>query len=138
MSVRRLATDEAVAEAMPTGIPSSSPRGPTAQQITNFVAIVLPFAAFGFAVAVFWGGPIQWIDLTVLVVGYIATCLGITVGFHRLLTHRSFQTYPAVRYSLAVLGTLAVEGSVIKWVADHRKHHDFADQRRRPTHPARL
>ena len=127
MSVRRFATGEAVAEPMPTGVPSSSRKGPTAQQITNFVAIVLPFAAFGFAVAVFWGGPIQWIDLTVLVVGYIATCLGITVGFHRLLTHRSFQTYPAVRYSLAVLGTLAVEGSVIKWVADHRKHHDFAD-----------
>jgi stearoyl-CoA desaturase (Delta-9 desaturase) len=58
----------------------------------------------------------------------VATCLGITVGFHRLLTHRSFQTYPAVRYGLAVLGTLAVEGSVIKWVADHRRHHAFADQ----------
>ena len=128
MSVRRFAAGEAVAEPTPTGIRSSSPKGPTAQQITNFVAIVLPFAAFGFAVAVFWGGPIQWIDLTVLVVGYVATCLGITVGFHRLLTHRSFQTYPAVRYSLAVLGTLAVEGSVIKWVADHRKHHDFADE----------
>jgi stearoyl-CoA desaturase (Delta-9 desaturase) len=109
--------------------------GPTAQQVSNLVAIVLPFAAFGFAVVMLWGGPITWIDLTVLVVGYVATCLGITVGFHRLLTHRSFQTHPAVRYSLAVLGTLAVEGSVIKWVADHRKHHDFADEDGDPHSP---
>ena len=107
---------------------SASRKGPTAQQVSNLVAIVLPFAGFGLAVVLLWGGPIQWIDLIVLVVGYVVTCLGITVGFHRLLTHRSFQTYPAVRYSLAVLGTLAVEGSVIKWVADHRKHHDFADE----------
>ncbi len=67
--------------------------------------------------------------------GYVATCLGITVGFHRLLTHRSFQTYPAVRYALAVFGTLAVEGSVIKWVADHRKHHVFTDQEGDPHSP---
>jgi stearoyl-CoA desaturase (delta-9 desaturase) len=68
-------------------------------------------------------------------VGYAATCLGITVGFHRLLTHRAFKTYPAVRYTLAVLGTLAVEGSVIKWVTDHRKHHDFADEDGDPHSP---
>jgi stearoyl-CoA desaturase (Delta-9 desaturase) len=70
-----------------------------------------------------------------LAVGYAATCLGITVGFHRLLTHRSFQTYPVVRYALAVLGTLAVEGSVLKWVADHRKHHAFADEAGDPYSP---
>ena len=82
-----------------------------------------------------WGRFVEWIDLAVLGVGYVATCLGITVGFHRLLTHRSFQTYPAVRYALAVLGTLAVEGSVIKWVADHRKHHAFTDQQGDPHSP---
>ena len=109
------------------GLPMA-PGLPRAQQVSNLVAIVLPFAAFAVAIALLWGGPIQWIDLAVLGVTYAATCLGITVGFHRLLTHRSFQTYPAVRYSLAVLGTLAVEGSVIKWVADHRKHHDRADE----------
>ena len=62
--------------------------------------------------------------------------MGITVGFHRLATHRSFQTYPAVRYALAEVGTLAVEGSVIKWVADHRKHHVFTDNE--PAGPPRL
>jgi stearoyl-CoA desaturase (Delta-9 desaturase) len=135
MTVQRFATGEEAAGPAPTGLRSHSPTIPTAQQVSNFVAIVLPFGAFGFAVVMLWGGPIQWIDLVVLAVGYIATCLGITVGFHRLLTHRSFQTYPAIRYSLAVLGTLAVEGSVIKWVADHRKHHDFADEAGDPHTP---
>ena len=94
MSVRRFGPREAVAGPMPTGLRSSSGKGPTAQQVTNLVAIVLPFAAFGFAVVVLWGGPIQWIDLAVLVVGYVVTCLGIAVGFHRLLTHRSFRPIP--------------------------------------------
>src|SRR5256885_194577 len=107
----------------------------TAHQVTNVVAIVLPFAAVMVAGALLWQRLVGWIDVTVLVTGYVATCLGITVGFHRLLTHRAFETYPAVRYALAVLGTLAVEGSVIKWVADHRKHHDFTDEPGDPHSP---
>jgi stearoyl-CoA desaturase (Delta-9 desaturase) len=107
----------------------------TANQVTNVVAIVLPFAGVALAVVLLRGRVVAWIDVVVLVVGYAATCLGVTVGFHRLLTHRSFQTYPAVRYGLAVLGTLGVEGSVIKWVADHRKHHDFADEPGDPHSP---
>jgi stearoyl-CoA desaturase (Delta-9 desaturase) len=107
----------------------------TAHQVTNLAAIVIPFAAFVLAVVLLWGRLVEWIDLAVLAVGYALTCLGVTVGFHRLLTHRSFETYPAVRYALAVLGTLAVEGSVIKWVADHRKHHAFADEPGDPHSP---
>jgi stearoyl-CoA desaturase (delta-9 desaturase) len=99
----------------------------TAHQVTNLLAIVLPFGGFVSAVVLLWGSLVTWIDLVALAVAYTVTCLGITVGFHRLLTHRSFQTYPVVRYVLAVLGTFAIEGSVIKWVADHRKHHDCAD-----------
>ncbi len=106
-----------------------------AHQATNVVAIVIPLAAFVVAIVMLWGRAVEWIDLAVLAVTYVATCLGITVGFHRLLTHRSFQTYPAVRYAMAVLGTLAVEGSVIKWVADHRKHHAFADEHGDPHSP---
>jgi stearoyl-CoA desaturase (delta-9 desaturase) len=106
-----------------------------AHQVTNVAAILIPLAAFVLAAVMLWGRLVEWIDLAVLAVAYVATCLGITVGFHRLLTHRSFQTYPAVRYALAVLGTLAVEGSVIKWVADHRKHHDFADEDGDPHSP---
>lgn len=107
----------------------------TAHQVTNLLAMVLPFAAFLAATVMLWGSLFTWFDLAALVVAYAATCIGITVGFHRLLTHRSFQTYPAVRYILAVLGTFAIEGSVIKWVADHRKHHNFTDEEGDPHSP---
>ena len=106
-----------------------------AHQITNFLAMVLPFAAFLAAAVMLWGSLFTWVDLAALVVAYVATIIGVTVGFHRLLTHRSFQTYPAVRYTLAVLGTFAIEGSVLKWVADHRKHHNFTDEEGDPHSP---
>jgi stearoyl-CoA desaturase (delta-9 desaturase) len=106
-----------------------------ARRASNLVALSLPVVGFVLAVILFGSRFVAPVDLALLVVGYAATCLGITVGFHRLLTHRAFQTYPAVRYTLAVLGTLAVEGSVIKWVTDHRKHHDFADHEGDPHSP---
>ena len=98
-----------------------------ARRLSNLIAVVLPPLAV-VAAMLYWGDSVEAVDLIVLIVGYALTCVGITVGFHRLLTHRAFQTHPAVRYTLAILGTLAVEGSVIKWVSDHRKHHDFADE----------
>ena len=106
-----------------------------AHQVTNVFAMVVPFAAFLLAVVTLWGSLFEWIDLAVLAVGYVITLLGVTVGFHRLLTHRSFETFPAVRYIMAVCGTMAVEGSVIKWVADHRKHHVYADEPGDPHSP---
>jgi stearoyl-CoA desaturase (delta-9 desaturase) len=66
---------------------------------------------------------------------YVATGLGITVGFHRLLTHRSFKTTRPVKALFAILGTAAIEGPVIAWVADHRKHHAFSDQHGDPHSP---
>ena len=74
-----------------------------------------------------WGGALNWNDLVVLGITYALTGLGITVGFHRLLTHRSFKTNRAVRAVLAVLGSMAVEGPVIEWVSTHRKHHSYSD-----------
>jgi stearoyl-CoA desaturase (delta-9 desaturase) len=114
---------------------SPARRVTTARQVSNLVALTLPFVGFVLAVVLCWNRLVEPIDLVLLAVGYAATCLGITVGFHRLLTHRAFKTYPAVRYTLAVLGTLAIEGSVIKWVTDHRKHHDFADEEGDPHSP---
>ena len=66
---------------------------------------------------------------------YAATGLGVTVGFHRLLTHRSFKTKPWLRGTFAALGSAAIEGPVIAWVADHRKHHAFSDQEGDPHSP---
>ena len=66
-----------------------------------------------------------WTDIVLLAVGYVVTGVGVTVGYHRLFTHRAFQTSRPFRTVVAVLGSMAVEGSVITWVADHRKHHAF-------------
>ena len=65
--------------------------------------------------------------MIVFAILYVSTGLGITVGFHRLFTHRSFKTGRAVRAVIGILGSAAIEGPVISWVADHRKHHAFAD-----------
>src|SRR5205807_369829 len=81
-------------------------RSVAARRVSNLIGMVLPPAVIGLAVVLFWGRAVEPLDIAVLAVGYALTCLGITVGFHRLLTHRAFQTYPAVRYALAVLGTL--------------------------------
>jgi fatty-acid desaturase len=66
---------------------------------------------------------------------FVTGCLGITLGFHRLLTHGAFETHPWVKYYLALFGTLAGEGGVIQWVANHRKHHQFADKLDDPHSP---
>ncbi len=75
-----------------------------------------------------WNRELHWRDIAIFLIMYVPTGLGITVGFHRLLTHRSFKTSPWLRGVLAVLGTMAVEGPVISWVADHRKHHAYSDR----------
>ena len=80
-------------------------------------------------------GPCTGMDLVVLAIFYALTGLGITVGYHRLFTHRSFKTTRTVRALLAVLGSMAVEGPLIEWVATHRKHHSFSDQPGDPHSP---
>ena len=82
-----------------------------------------------------WGDMLHWHDLVVLAITYTLTGLGVTVGYHRLFTHRSFKTGRCVRALLAVLGSMAVEGPVIDWVATHRKHHRYSDQPGDPHSP---
>ena len=101
----------------------------------NLVAVVVPFLCFIAALVLLWNSLVGWVELTVLVLMYLLTGLGITIGFHRLFTHRSFDTYRPIRYLFAVLGSMAVEGPVITWVADHRKHHAFADEDGDPHSP---
>lgn len=98
-----------------------------AEKIANLGAVVLPFAATVAAVALLWNSLVKPADLLIALGLYLLTGLGVTVGFHRLLTHRSFQTSKPVEYAFAVLGSMAVQGPVIAWVADHRKHHAHTD-----------
>ena len=101
----------------------------------NVVVIVGPFLGFVTALGLLWHDFVGWTNLSILAVGYGLTGLGVTVGFHRLLTHRAFKTWPTIRYLFAVLGSLAIEGPVITWVADHRKHHQFSDREGDPHSP---
>ena len=96
---------------------------------------VLPFIGLGVAAWQLWNSWLHWYDLVAFLAVYIPTGLGITVGFHRLFTHRSFKTGPITRGVLAALGSAAIEGPVISWVADHRKHHAFSDEEGDPHSP---
>jgi stearoyl-CoA desaturase (delta-9 desaturase) len=96
---------------------------------------VVPILALGLVAWQVWSELLGWSDLIVFAIMYVSTGLGITVGFHRLFTHRSFKTGKAVRAILAALGSAAIEGPVISWVADHRKHHAFSDKPGDPHSP---
>jgi stearoyl-CoA desaturase (delta-9 desaturase) len=105
------------------------------ERAVNLAAVVLPFAATIAAVALLWNDLVSPADLAIAAVMYLTTAVGITVGFHRLLTHRSFQTAKPIEYLFATLGSLAVQGPVISWVADHRKHHAHTDEEGDPHSP---
>ena len=105
------------------------------ERFANLLGVVVPFAGVLAAILLLWNKAVNATDLAILLVMYVLTGLGITVGFHRLLTHRAFQTYGWLERTFAVLGSLAVEGSVLDWVADHRKHHAHADKEGDPHSP---
>src|SRR5688500_2826828 len=97
----------------------------TLERRITVAAVVVPFAAFIAAVALLWGGLVSGTDMAIFTVMYLLAGFGVTIGFHRLLTHRSFEAPTAVRATLAALGSMSVQGAAIHWVADHRKHHTF-------------
>jgi stearoyl-CoA desaturase (delta-9 desaturase) len=107
----------------------------TLDRIITGTITVVPFLAIGAVVWQAWADLMGWSDVAVFAIMYLATGLGVTVGFHRHFTHRSFSTSRAVRGVLAALGSAAIEGPVISWVADHRKHHAFSDREGDPHSP---
>jgi stearoyl-CoA desaturase (Delta-9 desaturase) len=101
----------------------------------NLAAVVIPFASFIAALLLLWNQAVGWTDLAIFAGMYVVTAGGVTIGYHRLLTHRAFATYKPVEYLLAVLGSMAVQGPVADWVADHRRHHANADEEGDPHSP---
>ena len=91
-----------------------------------FVAVPLLAVVVGVPIALITGW-MTWLDLAMLIVIYLVGVHGITIGYHRLFTHQAFTAGPKTRAALALAGSLAVEGRVVDWVADHRKHHQFSD-----------
>ena len=119
-------------------VPGVSPLAPervALQRRLVLVVTIIPFVGFVWAVAGLWGHGLSWIDATIALCFYLWTGFGITIGFHRYFTHRAFDTNRVLRATFAVAGSMAVQGSIIKWVADHRRHHAFSDQEGDPHSP---
>ncbi|MFJ9028923.1 acyl-CoA desaturase [Streptomyces sp. NPDC102274] len=109
------------------------------EQIALLLFILVPFVALLAAVPLAWAwGGVSWLDLGLMVAMYYIGCHGITIGFHRYFTHGSFKAKRPLRIVLAVAGSLAVEGPLVRWVADHRKHHKYSDAEGDPHSPWRF
>jgi len=106
-----------------------------AHKIANLIGVSVPPIGLLAAIVLLWNRAIGPLELALMVSLYVVTCLGVTLGYHRMFTHRAFESSRVFRAIIAVLGSMAVEGSVITWVADHRKHHTFTDQEGDPHSP---
>jgi stearoyl-CoA desaturase (Delta-9 desaturase) len=105
------------------------------ERTANLLGVVVPLVGVLVAVVLLWNRAVDGTDLAIFGAMYLITALGVTIGFHRLLTHRAFQTYPRLERIFAVMGSLSVQGSVLDWVSDHRKHHAHTDREGDPHSP---
>lgn len=108
---------------------------PVRLKSVNLLAVLLPILGLLAAMALLWGHGFGWTYLGLLLGFYLLTAFGITVGFHRLFTHRAFDTYAPIRATLAILGSMAVQGPLLQWVAWHRRHHQHSDEEGDPHSP---
>ena len=130
-------------------IDTSSPQGsgpkpltegkqPVGIMVALWAFVIIPFVALIAAVPVAWGGWLSWVDVSIAAIMYMVTGMGITIGFHRYLTHGSFKAKRWVRIMLAIAGSMALQGAVTQWVADHRRHHAYSDLEGDPHSPWRF
>ena len=105
--------------------------------VTLYVFVVVPFLALAAVVPAVWGWGLSWLDVGLAVGFYFFTLLGVTVGYHRYFTHGSFKANRPLRLALAAVGGMAIQGPVVQWVADHRRHHAFSDREGDPHSPWR-
>ena len=134
-----------------TGLPGQAPSTATRRARPDFddepnsvaqrtlvgVFVVVPLLALVAAIPLAWGWGLGWHDVIIALAFYWATGLGITVGYHRYFTHGSFKAKTGLRVALAVFGSMAIEGPVFNWVADHRRHHKYSDREGDPHSPWR-
>jgi stearoyl-CoA desaturase (Delta-9 desaturase) len=113
------------------------PAGGRARAGVTLAIVVAPFAGLAAAVWLAWGHGLGWAEVLLAVGFYVVTGLGVTIGFHRLLTHRAFTAARPLRVALAMAGSMSFEGDVIGWVAIHRRHHAFTDRPGDPHSPSR-
>ena len=105
------------------------------KQTVNILGVFLPVAGFALAIVLLWGSLVGPEALAITAVLYVVSGLGVTVGYHRLFAHRSFETFQPVRVALAICGSMSLQGPVIRWVTNHRRHHTFSDEEGDPHSP---
>jgi stearoyl-CoA desaturase (delta-9 desaturase) len=114
------------------GMPAA---GSPIDRFANLAVTTVPLALIGVAIWQSWGGLLVWQDVLIFFATLIPFGFGITIGFHRLFTHRAFKTSAPMRLLWAILGSMALEGPVIEWVAYHRRHHRYSDEDGDPHSP---
>jgi stearoyl-CoA desaturase (Delta-9 desaturase) len=137
------ATTPTASKAGPSATPSEpggpkpilDPPKPRHEQLLIGVFTLLPMLALVAAVPLAWGWGLSWLDVGLAAGFYLVSALGVTAGFHRHFTHRAFKANRGLRNGLAVAGSLALQGDVISWTADHRRHHAFTDKEGDPHSP---
>jgi len=127
-----------------TALPSESEQSPPVGleklvnedvRIWNFFGVTVPFLVLALAIVLLWGRGCGWVPLGLMLVMYCVTGLGVTLGYHRLFTHRAFETTPVMKVILIIMGSMSTEGTLLTWVAQHRRHHQSPDQEGDPHSP---
>jgi stearoyl-CoA desaturase (delta-9 desaturase) len=121
----------------PVRVSPHSTRKSRNEQILLGIFVFTPFLAVLAAIPVLWGWGLGWHDVVIAVVMYAIAGHGITIGYHRLFTHKAFKPNRSLKIALAFAGGMAIEGPVVQWVADHRRHHAFSDRDGDPHSPWR-
>jgi stearoyl-CoA desaturase (delta-9 desaturase) len=110
-------------------------RTSVASRLITLVAVIVPPLGVLSAAGLLWGVALSWVDVVLFAALYVLCGIGTTVGYHRLFTHKSFETTSWLRGAFAVLGSMTIQGPVTQWVTDHRKHHALSDQDGDPHSP---
>jgi stearoyl-CoA desaturase (delta-9 desaturase) len=116
-------------------LPMTARAGQLISKVVILSLVIIPLAGTVLAMRLLWHRAVNWGDVALLIALYLPISMGITIGFHRYLTHRGFRTHPAVKAALLVLGSMALEGPAIAWAANHRKHHALSDRDGDPHSP---
>jgi len=117
------------------GLITMTPRDVAFQRRMVLLITIAPFAGFVAAIVLLWGAGLSVADAAIALGFYVMSGLGITIGYHRYFTHGGFEASGKLRALLAICGSFAIQGSVISWVSDHRRHHAFADKEGDPHSP---
>jgi stearoyl-CoA desaturase (delta-9 desaturase) len=131
----RIAREAALRPPVPADVTVDNADFQKLQKRIAAATILVPFAFTLLAVGLLFYRPLTWIDVTLLLVMYVITTLGVTAGFHRQFAHRSFKAKPALRVALGIMGSMAGQGNLIYWVATHRRHHQFSEGEGDPHSP---